>query len=90
MLASLTLSSLEFGDGIRLYRIFLLAATAFAGLWGFLGGLLCILLSVLTTPTFGGKSYLWPLFPFNWQALKTLLFRYPVAKAQPDRVWRRR
>ena len=52
--------------------------------------LLFILLSVLTTPTFGGKSYLWPLLPFDWQALKTLLFRYPAAKAQPDRVWKRR
>ena len=90
MLASLSLSSLEFGDGIRLYRIFLLIVTAFGGLWGFSGGLLFILLSVLTTPTFGGKSYLWPLLPFNWQALKTLLFRYPAAKAQPDRVWKRR
>ena len=90
MLASLSLSSLEFGDGIRLYRIFLLIATALGGLWGFSGGLLFILLSVLTTPTFGGKSYLWPLLPFNWQALKTLLFRYPAAKAQPDRVWKQR
>ena len=48
------------------------------------------LLSILTTPTFGGKSYFWPLFPFNWEALKTLLFRYPVSKAQPDKVWKRR
>ena len=90
MLASLTLSSLEFGDGIRLYRIFLILTTSFFGLWGFLGGLALILISVLTTPTFGGKSYFWPLFPFNWQALKTLLFRYPVSKAQPDKVWKRR
>lgn len=90
MLASLTLSSLEFGDGIRLYRIFLIIATAFFGFWGFAGGLVLVLLSILTTPTFRGKSYFWPLFPFNWEALKTLLFRYPVSKAQPDKVWKRR
>ena len=41
-------------------------------------------------PTYGGYSYLWPLFPFNWQALKTLLLRYPTFRAQPSRVWRRR
>ena len=90
MLASLSLSSLEFSDGIRLYRIFLLLTTAFFGIWGFFGGLILILISILTTPTFGQKSYFWPLFPFNRQALKTLLFRYPASKAQPDRVWRRR
>ena len=89
MLASLTLSSLEFGDGIRLYRIFLLVTTAVFGLWGFLGGAAFILFSILTTPTFGRLSYLWPLFPLNWQALKTLLFRYPAAKAQPDKIWKR-
>ncbi len=89
MLASLSLSSLEFADGLRLYRIFLILTTAFWGIWGFAIGLILVFLSVITTPTFGGMSYFWPLFPFNWTALRTLLFRYPVAKAQPDKVWRR-
>ena len=90
MLASLSLSSLEFAAGLRLYRIFLILTTAFWGIWGFAIGLILVFLSVITTPTFGGMSYFWPLFPFNWTALRTLLFRYPVAKAQPDKVWRRR
>lgn len=87
LLASLSLSSIEFGDGLRVYRLFLVVSTAFFGLWGFVGGLLLILLSVLTTPTFGGMSYFWPLYPFNWKALRTLLFRYPTAKAQPSKTW---
>lgn len=89
LLASLSLSSMEFADGLRIYRIFLLITTACFGLWGFLGGLFLVLLSAATTPTFGGLSYLWPLIPWNWQALKTLLFRFPTAKAQPDKVWKR-
>ena len=32
----------------------------------------------------GKKSYFWPLFPFNAKALRTLLFRYPTFKAQPE------
>ncbi len=87
LLTSLSLSSIEFSDGIRVYRFFLIITTGFFGIWGFLAGLLLVLLSVATTPGFGDTSFFWPLFPFQWQALKTLLFRYPTAKAQPSRSW---
>lgn len=88
LLTSLSLSSLEFSDGIRVYRIFLVIVTGFFGIRGFLTGLFLVLVSIATTPGFGDTSYFWPLFPFEWQALKTLLFRYPTAKAQPSRSWR--
>lgn len=87
MLAGLTLSNLEFADGIRMYRIFLVFCTGLGGTVGFAAGTLLVLLSIITTPSFGYKSYLWPLFPLNWAALKTLLFRYPTSKAQPSRNW---
>lgn len=89
MLATLSLASLELGEALRLYRLFLLTATVFFGLWGFLIASGLVLLSIITTPTFGKASYLWPLFPFHWKALKTLLFRYPAFKAQPSKVWKR-
>lgn len=87
MLATLSLASIEFGEGIRIYRIFLVLATGFFGLAGFVIGTILILCSIITTPTFAKKSYFWPLYPFNWEALKTLLFRYPTAKAQPSKIW---
>ena len=90
LLATLSLTSTEFADGLRLYRLFLLLVTGLWGLWGFLIGLALVIFSVITTPTYGDYSYLWPLFPFNWQALKTLLLRYPTFRAQPSQVWRRR
>ena len=89
LLASLSINGTEFADGLRVYRIFLILATGFWGLWGFLAGLALILLSIVTTPTFGGFSYLWPLFPFNGKALGRLLFRSPTPKAQPTSVWSR-
>ncbi len=89
LLASLSLSSLEFAEGLRIYRIFLIIVTALFRLPGFVVGLLLITLSVCTTPTFGGMSYLWPLFPFNRKALQRLLFRCPTAKAQPCDIWDR-
>ena len=90
LLTSVALSSMEFGDAIRVYRIFIILMTAVFRLWGFIGGLILVLLSVITTPTFAGASYFWPLYPFNWAALKTLLLRYPTYRAQPSHVWKHR
>lgn len=89
LLASLSISSIELSDALRVYRVFLIAVTSFWGLPGFLIGLALVLLSVITTPSFGGFSYFWPLFPFNGKALGRLLFRSPTPKAQPTRIWHR-
>ena len=87
LLTSMSLASIDFADGLRVYRMFLVITTAIGGIWGFLIGLALVILSTVTTPTFGQQSYLWPLIPFHWKALKTLLFRYPTFKAQPSKVW---
>lgn len=89
LLASLSINGTDFADGLRIYRILLLLTTGIFGLPGFLVGLGLILLSTATTPTFGGFSYFWPLFPFNAKALGRLLFRSPTPKAQPSSIWRR-
>ncbi len=89
LLASLSLSSIEFSDALRVYRIFLILATGFFGLYGFIISMTLVSLSIATTPTFGGMSYFWPLFPFNKTALKRLLLRTPTAEAQPSSIWDR-
>ena len=89
LLASLAVADTEFSDAVRLYRILLIVGTGFFGMGGFLVCLALVLLSAATTPTFGGFSYFWPLFPFNKKALGRLLFRSPTPKAQPSRIWYR-
>ncbi|MCR5460815.1 MAG: spore germination protein [Acetatifactor sp.] len=89
LLATISVSCVELSDALRLYRMFLLLCTFFAGIHGFWIGLGLVLLSILTTPTFGGYSYFWPLFPWNGKALVNLILRTPTAKAQPSKVWRR-
>lgn len=89
LLTTLSLASIEFGDAFRIYRLLLLTCTTLGGLWGYLIGIVLMLISIITTPTFAGTSYFWPLFPFNWNALRTLLFRYPTYKAQPSSIWKR-
>lgn len=89
LLSTLSITDTEFSDAIRLYRVFLLISTGVAGLAGFLTSMSLSVLSMITTPTFGGFSYFWPLFPFNRKALGRLLFRSPTYKAQPTRAWNR-
>lgn len=89
LLASMAITDAEFSDALRLYRIFMLVLTGLFGLPGFVTALSLALLSMATTPTFGGFSYFWPLFPFNGKALYRLLFRSPTPKAQPPEIWDR-
>lgn len=84
LLASLGIVSVELSDAVKMYRLLLVLLTGFFSRFGFFVGLGLILLSIITTPVFGKKSYFWPLVPFNWKALRTLLFRYPTFKAQPE------
>jgi len=102
VLASLSISSIEFSEAVRMYRFLLLLSTGLCGLFipgffgfqgglaGFLLGLALVILSIVTTPGVFGKSYFWPLIPFNWRALRTLLFRYPVKRKQPPQIWSQR
>ena len=54
--------------------------TALANVWGFAIGVLVMLVVLFTTPTIGGKGYLYPLFPFDAHALGSLLVRKPISR----------
>lgn len=84
LLTSLGIVSVELSDAIKMYRLTLVLLTGFFSGFGFFLGCFLLFLSFVTTPVFGKKSYFWPLFPFHWKSLKTLLFRYPTFKAQPE------
>ena len=103
VLASLSLSSIELSDAIRMYRLFLLLCTGIGvllqntihtpvstALIGFLTGCFFIIFSVITTPAPLGRSYFWPLVPFNRAAMRSVLFRYPAKRKQPPQIWNRK
>lgn len=89
LLATISVSCVELSDALRLYRMFLILCIFIGGVPGFWIGLGLMLFSIVTTPTFGGYSYFWPLLPWNGKALINLLFRTPTTKAQPSKVWKR-
>lgn len=65
----------ELGYALKFMRILLLVATALFNIWGFIGGLVLIFLLVLMNKTISGKSYLYPLIPFNGKELLKKAFR---------------
>ena len=75
-IANFTQRSYELGYAIKFMRIMLLILTAIFGVWGFVSGSIIIGVFILTNKTVNGKrSYLYPLIPFNYKALKSLFVR---------------
>lgn len=67
--------SLELGFAFKFSRLGLLILTGCFGLWGFLGGTVLFLIILCSTRTLSGKSYLYPLIPFNARDFKRVFVR---------------
>ena len=80
-IANFTQASYELGYAFKFMRIMLVILTAIFNLWGFIAGVLLIILLIATNRSVGGgRGYLYPLVPFNGKALYSLVFR----KKKPD------
>ena len=74
-LGSYSQPSIDLGYSIKIIRILLLTLTAAFNIWGFIAGLITTFALLATNKTITGKSYLYPLIPFEFSALKRLIFR---------------
>ena len=77
-IASFTQPSIDLGYAFKFMRIILLLLTYFFDIWGFIGGLLLILVIIASNKTVTGRGYLYPIIPFNWQALKAHIYRHKL------------
>ncbi|BBB92348.1 MAG TPA: spore germination protein [Methylomusa anaerophila] len=71
--------SVELSMTMRFFRIGLLLLVMFFKLPGLFIGIIAIFLIMLGTKSLN-FPYLWPLFPFNYQAMKDVIFRLPIPK----------
>lgn len=84
--------SQELALSFRLFRYGLLVAAGLLGWPGLVAGTLLMGLFMAATESLG-MPYLWPLIPFDWEALRGLLVRTPIPSvrrrapgaASPDR-----
>lgn len=75
-IANFSQRNYELGYAFKFLRLILLVLTWFWGIWGFLFGIgLCILLLISNKTLNGDYSYLYPLIPFDANALARMIFR---------------
>lgn len=64
-LGNYTQASLELGYALKFMRILMLVLTWLFDGWGYASGLLLTVLAICLNRTVAGKSYIYPLFPFD-------------------------
>ena len=77
-IGNFTQPSYELSYAFKLTRLLILALTAVFGAWGFWAGQAVLVLLLATNRTVSGGSYLYPLFPFDAQALRGVFLRGPM------------
>ncbi len=75
--------SMEFAMAMRLFRVMIIVLVMMFKLPGFISGIAAVFLLMLTTKSFN-IPYLWPALPFNFSAMKDVLFRLPI----PNKILR--
>lgn len=78
-MANYSQASFEMGYALKFMRVLLLTLTACFDVWGFVIGSIVIFAAIAGNRTMGGRSYLYPLIPFDWEKLKKSLFRVRIA-----------
>lgn len=74
-ISNFTQPSFELGYAIKISRTLLLIFCGLFKIWGFILGLIVILTVIATTKSFDGYTYLYPLLPFDKNALRSLFLR---------------
>ena len=80
--ANYTQNSLELGYALKFMRIINLVLTAIFGVWGYVGGIVILAVSLLFNRTVSSRSYLYPLVPFHGKKLGHQLFRTRLPSAR--------
>ncbi len=81
-IASFAQPSFEMGYAMKFSRIFLLILSEFFAFWGFLGGVVAILLLAVCSKTFSGKPYLSPIIPFKPRDFARMFVRTSIRNRQ--------
>lgn len=75
-----TQASYEIGYAIKFFRMISLILTWAFDIYGFLAGMLIFVFCLCFNRTISGKSYIYPVIPFNWQMFKRKILRIRLGK----------
>ena len=75
-IASFSQPSYELGYCLKFLRVAILLLTSLFNLYGFIAGIILTIVLLVTNKTVSGKSYLYPLIPFNGKAFIHKVLRF--------------
>lgn len=75
-------ASFEMGYAMKFVRVVTLCLTAIFNVWGYAAGIAIGIVSIAFNRTISGKSYIYPLVPFNANMLKRSVFRVRLPHGQ--------
>lgn len=77
-IASYTQSNYELGYALKFMRIINLILTYLFGIYGFVASLILMVVAIVSNKTVSGKSYAYPLIPFDPKQLSKRFFRHRI------------
>lgn len=80
--ANYTQSSFELGYALKFMRIITLILTGFFDLPGFIVGIIITVVAIVRNKTISGRSYIYPLIPFNGRQLLRRFFRISLPRSE--------
>lgn len=74
-IANYTQASYELSYALKFMRIINLILTAIFGLYGYIAGIVILILAIVFNRTISGQSYIYPILPFNLKQLSKRFLR---------------
>ena len=81
-IANYSQANFELGYALKFMRMLCLITTGIFGVWGYIGGLAVTVLFVAWNTTLSGKSYLYPLIPWNKKQFLHRFFRVSLPASE--------
>ena len=83
-IANYSQSSFELGYALKFMRVMILIFTSIFDVWGYGVGVVLSICAVVFNKTIAGKSYIYPLIPFQWNEVKKRFFRGRLPMEKKD------
>lgn len=81
-IANYSQANFELGYALKFMRMLCLITTGLFGVWGYFGGILVTVLLAAGNKTISGKSYLYPLIPWNGRQFLHRFFRVSLPASE--------
>lgn len=83
-IASYTQANYELGYALKFMRITNLILTQLFGIYGYVAAVLLLVFAIISNKTVSGKSYIYPLLPFNLKQLSRRLLRHRLTHSEKE------